>query len=169
MKLYMIAAIGINGEIGKDNDLLWHLPTDMQFFKDQTKHKVVIMGRKNYDSIPPKYRPLPNRTNIIITRNEDLEAPECYVCTSLQDSIELCKELGEEEIFIIGGAQIYDLALQTLPIDTMYITHVDAAFPDAHAVFPSFNVEEWNASILSEHPKDEAHAYSFVIKQYDRI
>lgn len=168
MKLYMIAAIGTNGEIGKDNDLLWHLPTDMQFFKDQTKHKVVIMGRKNYDSIPPKYRPLPNRTNIIITRNEDFQAPECYICTSLEDALELCKDLGEEDIYIIGGAQIYDLALQSLHIDTMFITHVDAAFPDAHAHFPKFNPADWNAFTLSEHPKDEAHAYSFVIKQYDR-
>ena len=107
----------------------------------------------------------------IIQKNEISDLPTGsykLVYSVLKDSIELCKELGEEEIFIIGGAQIYDLALQTLPIDTMYITHVNAAFPDAHAVFPSFNVEEWNASILSEHPKDEAHAYSFVIKQYDR-
>ena len=126
MKIYLIAAIGNNNEIGKDNDLLWHLPTDMNFFKEMTKHKVVVMGRRNYDSIPPKYRPLPNRTNIVITRNPDLEAPECYVCGSLQEALEISAEIGEEEVFIIGGEQIYALALQELDVDRLYITHVNA-------------------------------------------
>lgn len=167
MKIYLIAAIGNNNEIGKDNDLLWHLPTDMNFFKEMTKHKVVVMGRRNYDSIPPKYRPLPNRTNIVITRNPDLEAPECYVCASLQEALEISAEIGEEEVFIIGGEQIYALALQELDVDRLYITHVNAEFPDAHAHFPKFNPEDWNVTVLSEHPKDEQHAFSFVIKQYD--
>ena len=112
MEISLIVAMGSNGEIGKNNDLLWNLPVDMRFFKDTTLGRTVVMGRKNYESIPPKYRPLPKRTNIVVSRNSDYEAPECYVCPTLQNAIELAAELGEEHLFIIGGAQIYELALK---------------------------------------------------------
>lgn len=160
--------MGQNREIGRNNDLLWHIPADMKFFKDTTQNKVVIMGRKNYESIPSKFRPLPNRINIVISRNPNFEAPECYVCTTLQEAIEICNDLGEEDIFIIGGAQIYELALKELPISNMYITHVEASFPDAEAFFPDFDQSEWKVSEISKVQGDDLQPLNFVIKKYER-
>jgi dihydrofolate reductase len=168
MKLSLIVAMGQNREIGKDNDLLWHLPADMKFFKDTTKGKAVIMGRKNYESIPPKFRPLPGRNNIVISRNADYQAPECYVVTDIQEAIQTAGDLGEEEAFIIGGAQIYDIALQQLELDTLYITEVEASYPDAHAFFPLFNDQNWNKEIIGKQEVSEINPIAFTIYRYDR-
>ncbi len=168
MKISAIAAMGRNREIGKNNDLLWHIPRDMKFFKETTRHKVVIMGRKNYESIPPKFRPLPDRVNIIISRNPEFQAPECYVCTSLKEAILLCEELGEDDVFIIGGAQIYALALEELPINTLYITHVDATYPDAEAYFPDFNQSEWKTTEVMNVAGDDLQPLNFNIVRYDK-
>lgn len=165
----LIAATGKNREIGKDNDLLWNLPTDMKFFKDTTKNTTVVMGRKNYESIPPRFRPLPQRTNIVISRNPDYQAPECYVCTSLQEALDIAKENGEENVFIIGGAQIYDLALRQLPVDTIFLTHVDAEFPDADAFFPEVDLTAFSAHPLYTEQAGDLNPYGFQIVRYDRL
>ena len=112
MKVSLIAALGSNREIGKDNDLIWHLPKDMKFFTETTTNHFVIMGRKNYDSIPEKYRPLKNRTNVIVTRQKGFHAENCVVVNSVEEGIALAKFEGETECFIIGGAQIYDYSLK---------------------------------------------------------
>lgn len=168
MKLMLIAAMGKNREIGKDNDLLWNLPVDMKFFKDTTKNSVVIMGRKNYESIPPKFRPLPHRTNIVISRNADYQAPECYVCTSLDESIALAKSLNEENVFIIGGAQIYSLALAQLDIDTIFLTHVMSEFPNADAYFPEVDLNQFSATLLHSEPAGDLNPLAFEIFRYDK-
>ncbi|MFN8863778.1 MAG: dihydrofolate reductase [Flavobacteriales bacterium] len=168
MKVILIAAIGRDLEIGKDNDLLWHLPADMKFFKETTRHHHVIMGRRNYESIPERFRPFPERTNVVISRNPEFEAPGCIVCDSLQKALEIAAQNGEQEAFIIGGEQIYSLALQYELVETMYLTHVDAEFPDAHAHFPEFFEADWTKELLSEHEADDRHAYSFRIFRYDR-
>ena len=101
MKVSLIVAMDKNRGIGKNNDLMWHLPNDMRFFKETTAHQLVVMGRKNYDSIPEKYRPLPNRKNIILTRNSNFKAKDCDVFYSLDDALVAYANEAEKTIFII--------------------------------------------------------------------
>lgn len=167
MKVSAIAAIAANRAIGKDNDLLWDLPIDMRFFMESTKGHHIITGRKNYESIPNKFRPLKNRVNIIVTRKNEYDAPGAHVVNEIQSGLAIAREAGEEECFVIGGGEIYALALREGLLDRMYITHVDAAL-DADTFYPEFNPEEWDATTLAEHPADDQHAYAFKIVQYDR-
>ena len=167
MTISIIAAIGANRGIGKDNDLLWHLPDDMAFFKNTTREKVVIMGRKNWESIPHKFRPLPNRVNIVISRNADYEASEAIVVTSLHDAIKAAAEISEDEVFVIGGGMIYQSALDMNLVDDMYITHVDAS-PEADVFFPEVDYSKWKGEEMSTHQKDDRHAYDFRIMRYSR-
>src|SRR5690554_7894244 len=110
MKCALIVAMGKHREIGKDNDLLWKLPRDMKFFKETTQGHTVVMGRKNWESIPEKFRPLPNRKNIVISRNADYKAEGATLITDLKELSQHI-EVGQK-CFIIGGAQIYQLALE---------------------------------------------------------
>ncbi len=166
MSRKIIVATDRNGGIGKDNDLLWHLPADMQFFKSKTSGHIVIMGRKNYESIPEKFRPLPNRTNIVLTRNPDYEAPGCAVFHSLEACMEsLAQEKLRKDIYIIGGGEIYRKALQLGVVDEMYITHVDHVF-DADTFFPETDPEEWTSEEILRHPADEKNPYPFTIRYY---
>src|ERR1035437_7885391 len=103
----IIVAVAENNVIGKDNSLIWHLPADMKYFKEKTSGHCVITGRKNYESIPAKFRPLPNRTNIVITRQANFKALGATVVSSIEEAIEKAKQRGDTEIFIIGGAEIY--------------------------------------------------------------
>ena len=112
MKVSIIVAVSKNGVIGKDNNLIWHLPKDIKFFKDTTMNHHVIMGRKNFESIPHKFRPLPNRTNIIITRQTNYSAKDCITVNSVEEALEIAKKDGDVEPFIIGGGEIYKIALE---------------------------------------------------------
>jgi dihydrofolate reductase len=167
MKVSIIAAVADNRAIGKDNDLIWHLPRDMRYFKESTEGHHVIMGRMNYESIPHKYRPLPKRPNIIITRQEGYSAPDCTVVSTLQDALDVARKAGETEAFIIGGGQIYDLSLKENVVDTMYITHVHAK-PEADVFFPEFDVAAWKENLLMQHAVDDRHEFGFDIVEYSR-
>src|SRR5690242_3767377 len=101
MIISLIAAVSENHVIGKNNDLPWRLPDDMKFFMQTTKGHYVVMGRKNYQSLPDKFRPLPNRTNIVVTRQLNFSAPDCVVVGSLTEGIEVAKKAGESEVFLI--------------------------------------------------------------------
>ena len=114
MVVSLIVAVSENKVIGKDNDLVWHLPTDMKFFKDTTKEHFVIMGRRNYESIPHKYCPLPNRTNVIVTRQDDYKAEGCLVVNSVEEAIELAQKAGDKEPFVIGGVRFTNMLLRTI-------------------------------------------------------
>jgi dihydrofolate reductase len=105
MIISLIAAVAQNSVIGKNNDLPWHLPTDMKYFKDTTHGHCVIMGRKNYDSIPPKYRPFEGRTNIVVTKQTSFLAEGCLVVHSIEEALQKAKDLHEQEAFIIGGGK----------------------------------------------------------------
>jgi dihydrofolate reductase len=166
MKKSLIVAMGKNREIGKNNDLLWHLPKDMQFFKRTTEGHIVVMGRKNWDSIPLRFRPLANRENIVLTRNGNLELEGAKVFTNLND-IYTTFASDERICFIIGGAQVYQLALEKNDIDELYITHVDESF-DADTFFPELDLSAWKSEELFKQEKDEKHPYSFVVKRYWR-
>lgn len=159
-KYVAIVAAGLNNEIGKDNDLLWHLPKDMKWFKDHTKGADVIMGRKSYEALPAKYRPLPNRTNIVITRTiQNLEGENVYVADSLEGAFEIAENCNTTKKFIIGGGQIYTAAMPFT--DEIILTRVHATFDDADAFFPQLNMEDWEEVEREEHCADEKHAYDF--------
>jgi len=164
----LIAAVAENGVIGKDNDLIWHLPADMAFFKATTLEHHVIMGRKNYESIPHKYRPLANRTNVIITRNKEFTAEDCIVFHSLKEGIDHAVRSGDEEPFVIGGGQIYELALKENLIDRMYLTHVHGSF-EGDTFFPEFDESDWNLVSVKSYPADESNPIPFSISIYDKI
>jgi len=165
MKISLIAAVAENNAIGKDNDLIWNLPDDMQFFKEKTLGTSVIMGRKNYESIPKKYRPLPKRDNIVMTRSKTYKAPGCKVVNTLEEAIEVADK--SSDIFVIGGAEIYKLALEKNFIDTMYLTEIHAKF-EADAFLPEFDKSKWDMKISGEHKIDDNHDDAFTFKMYTR-
>ena len=167
MRVSLIAAVADNGVIGKDNDLVWSLPDDMSFFKASTSGRHVIMGRRNYESIPHKFRPLPGRPNVVMSRNKEYDAGDAALTTSLEAALDVARKAGETEAFIIGGGQIYSIALEAGLIDTMFITHVHGE-PDGDALFPEFDREQWTLRVLDDHPSDDRHEFSFTICQYDR-
>lgn len=165
MKISMIAAVSANGVIGKDNDLAWHLPDDMKFFKQTTAGHHVLLGRKNWESIPLKWRPLPNRPNIVITRNDEYQADGGTVTNSLQNALSIAKEANEEEAFIIGGGDIYRLGLPLS--DRMYLTEIDAQI-DGDTFFPKWDKSAWIEVSREHHEADDRHAFPFDFVVYDK-
>lgn len=153
-----------NNAIGRNNDLLWRLPDEVRFFKETTSGHAVIMGRKTLESLK---RPLPNRTNIVITRSRDYPHPEgVSVCHSVQEAMEIAQSLGETEAFLLGGGEIYRAGMRYC--NRLYLTRVHAVF-DADVYFPEIDFREWQEISRQEHPADERHAYSYTILVYDRI
>lgn len=166
-KTSIIVAMDAKNGIGKNNDLMWHLPIDMKFFKSQTENEIVVMGRKNFESIPERFRPLSNRLNVILTRNKDFEADACLVFNNMEDCISALSNRSEK-IYIIGGGEIYKQALELNLVEEMFISHVDCEL-DADTFFPMIEKEQWEINTLQDHPKDEKHTYSFTIKHYKQI
>ena len=165
MKVALIVAIDAERGIGKNNDLMWHLPNDMKFFKETTQNQIVVMGRKNYDSIPKKYRPLPNRLNVVLTRNADFQAPDCEVFTSLEACFEHFKNETERTVFIIGGGEIYKMALESGRIEEMYITYIDKVY-GADTFFPFIAEDQLKSEEILRQDIDERHEAPFVVKKY---
>ncbi|MFA5750921.1 MAG: dihydrofolate reductase [Candidatus Paceibacterota bacterium] len=159
----IICAIGKNNELGKGNALLWDLPLDMKHFRETTKGKTVIMGQKTFESIG---RILPDRRNIILTKDENYKVEGAEVVFSMEEAFALI-ESSQEENFIIGGGQIYRLFFGKA--DRLYITHVDAEFTDADTYFPNIDMNEWKIVSEEDHQKDEKHKYDFVFRVYERI
>ena len=162
----IIVAAAENNAIGKNNDLIWNLPSDMKYFRDTTVGHCVIMGRKNYDSIPEKYRPLANRTNIIITRQKNFVAPDCIVVGSIEEAIKKAREISDKEIFIIGGAQIYAQSIELA--DKIYLTRVHHSF-DGDAFFPELDLKKYKIRSSLYVKADERNKYSFTITVYEKI
>lgn len=168
MKLSLIVAVDEQFGIGKNNDLMWHLPADMRFFKETTSNHIVVMGRKNYESIPERFRPLPNRENVVLSRSADFQAAGCTVFSSLQACLDHYATEADRTVFIIGGGQIYQEALTLEDLNEMYITHVHHSY-DADVFFPEMNLSDWKKTVLLEHAADEKHAVSFTICRYDKL
>jgi len=164
MTVKLIVAMDKERGIGKNNDLMWHLPADMKFFKETTSGQIVLMGRKNWDSIPERFRPLSGRENVVLTRNTDFTADGAIVVHSLETCLEHYKN-DERVFFVIGGGEIYRMALDLKCVDEMYITHVDAVY-GADTFFPEFNEEEWKVTELFHHDKDEKNEASFTVNHY---
>ncbi len=167
MKVALIVAMDLDRGIGKNNDLMWHLPADMRFFKQTTLGQVVVMGRKNYDSIPEKYRPLSDRENVVLTRNKNFKAENCVVLHDLFSVWEKYQDEAERTIFIIGGGEIYRLALESNLVEEMYITHVNGHY-DAETFFPEFDLKEWKVEVIQNQDKDEKHEVGFQVNKYTR-
>jgi dihydrofolate reductase len=157
--LTLIAATSTNNALGKDNQLVWHLPDDFKRFKALTSQHYIIMGRKTFESFP---KPLPNRTHVIITRNKSYEAPEgCNVVSSFEEAIEACPK--NEEIFIIGGGEIYKQSIDMA--DKVELTRVHTTV-EADTFFPEINPEQWELVFEEVHLKDEKHAFDFTFQTF---
>ena len=156
----IIVAIAEHGAIGAKNNLLWNLPNDMKRFKELTTGHTVIMGRKTFESLPKGA--LPNRTNVVITRNTDASFERCEIFNDLKAAIDKHKD--EKEVFIIGGANIYEQAMKFA--EKLYITNVCYFFENADTFFPEIDKNEW---IITEHEEflsDEKHLYPYTFKTY---
>jgi len=163
-RISLIVAMATNRAIGRTGDLLWRLPNDFKHFRELTTGHPIIMGRKTFESLPNGA--LPDRTNIVITRQVDYQAPDCRVVTSLDAAIGLATNLGSDEIFVIGGGEIYR---QALPLaNRVYLTAVNTAPQDADTFFPELPDDEWKLTSSDTHPTDEKHAYDYDFRVYDR-
>lgn len=156
----LIAAIAKNNALGKNNDLIWHLPADLKRFKQRTSGHPIIMGRNTFESIG---KPLPNRTTIIVTRNKNYTQEGCKVVHSLEEAIEITKD--NNEVYLIGGAQIYKEALEKNLVDCLDITHVHQEF-EADVFFPEIDVTIWIETEREDFKKDEKNAYDYSFVKY---
>lgn len=171
MKVKLIVAKAKNDVIGKDNDLIWHLPADMRFFTQSTKEHIVIMGRRNWDSIPLKYRPLSNRINVVITRSKTFSHPDCVVFNSVEAALDHYKNHAptaeEKDLFIIGGGQIYAYCMENDLLDEMYVTYIDESF-DGDTYFPAVDETKWNKECIMQHSIDEKNKYAFEVYKFTK-
>ncbi len=158
--IIMIAAVAENNALGKNNDLLWHLPNDFKRFKAVTSGHYIIMGRKTFESFP---KPLPNRTHVIITRQKDFQHDGCIVVDSIQKAIEVCPK--NETIFVIGGGEIYSQSMAFA--DQLDITRVHHSF-DADVYFPEINSEIWELTNETFNAKDEKHLFDYTFQTFVR-
>ena len=157
----IIVAIAQNGTIGDKNSLLWHIKEDMRFFRTTTSGHAVIMGRKTFESLGSK--PLPKRTNIVITRS-DTKFEGALTAHSLEEAIAMAE--GDDEIFIMGGAQIYAIAMDVA--DRMYITHVERDY-EGDTSYPAIDFTKWKLSSVERHERGEEYEYPFEFRIYDRV
>ncbi|MEL6864612.1 MAG: dihydrofolate reductase [Bacteroidota bacterium] len=163
MIISAIVAIAKNRVIGRDNDIPWYLPADLKYFKKTTLNHHILMGRKCYDSIG---RPLPKRTNVILTRNPFFIVSNCLVVNSLEKGIELARSNGEEELFIIGGAQIYEISMPYW--DRLYLTDVDLETP-GDVLFPEMDWSKWKELSSEPHQPDEKNEHPYTFRILERI
>ena len=154
----IIAAAAQNNALGKDNQLLWHLPDDFKRFKQLTTGHYIIMGRKTFESFP---KPLPNRTHVIITRQTDYQYEGCLVVGSLEEALQVVPK--NEEVFVIGGGEIYAQSMSVA--DVIELTRVHADF-DADTFFPEINVKDWELQNEEHHAKDEKHLYDYTFQTF---
>lgn len=161
IKVSIIAAISENRALGKNGKLLWHIPEDMKRFKKLTEGHVIIMGRKTFESIG---KPLPNRINIVVTHNPAVtildrssQDGNMFICQSLEEALEVAKQKEEEEIFIIGGGQIYQQAMKYA--DKLYLTIVKGKF-EADTFFPDY--PEFKKEVYKKESRDENYSYTFL-------
>jgi dihydrofolate reductase len=158
--IIMIAAASKNDALGKNNDLLWHLPDDFKRFKQLTTGHYIIMGRKTFESFP---KLLPNRTHVVITRQKKYAPDGCIVVDSLEKALQVVPEF--EDVYVIGGGEIYQQALAVS--DKIELTRVHAEF-DADTFFPKLNPEHWKIVHEEFHPADERHVYSFTFQTFQK-
>lgn len=176
MKLAMIVAMAKNNVIGLDNDMPWHLPADLQWFKKTTLGSPIIMGRKTYESIG---RPLPGRLNIILSRDADLTIEGCTVVNSIEAAMQIAEDANNnsdntdatdtkihDEVFITGGSHLYNTFLEQT--DTLYLTLIDAELT-GDTFFPDYTKYNWQEISRNEHPADDKNPYALTFLKLERI
>lgn len=163
MIISAITALGENFVIGKNNTLPWHLPADMRFFKKTTMGHPVIMGRKTYDSFK---KALPGRENIVITRQKDYSLPDAKVVSSLDDAIEAASASQPDEVFILGGAQIFELSMPL--VNRLYLTRIHENF-EGDTFFPKIDFKDWGKIKDEYHIPDEKNKYAYSFQTWERI
>ena len=155
-RIAFVVAMDDNRLIGRDNDLPWRLPDDMRWFRTQTIGKPCILGRKTYDSLPDRFRPLPGRLNIVVTRNPTYDAPGAIVVHSVDDALRAAGDVGE--VIIVGGAELFR---ELLPVvDRLYLTRVHGA-AEGDVYFPDFSLAGWREVYREHHPADDHHRHAF--------
>lgn len=159
----LIAAIGKNNEIGANNQLMWKLKDDMKLFMNETMYHVVIMGRKSYESMGG---PLRNRRNVVITRNKDFQPEGVMVFNNLDAALDHF-DSADEEIFVIGGGDIYEQVMDRA--NRLYITHVDASFPQAEVFFPEFDPADYQVLREIRQNADERNEYDYTFRLYQKL
>ena len=159
----IVVVVDENNAIGKDKDLLCHLPNDLKHFKAITLHNTIIMGRRTLEAMP-RGEALPKRTNIVLTSNKHLQFKNCVMLHSLPEVWEYCKD--EREIFFIGGGQVYNAVFDD--IDKLHITRIHHAFEDADTFFPKIKLDEWTLIKEEKHKADDKHAYNYTFQTYMR-
>jgi len=156
MKISIIAAIGSNNELGRNNDLIWHLPNDLKFFKSVTSGHTILMGKNTFWSLP---KVLPDRTNIVITHSDEKFPDEVVIYNSIESFLNDYRDK-DEEVFIIGGASIYSQFIDKA--ENLYLTEIEASCPDASVYFPKFNKDDYDKSIIAEN-EDNGISYKHVL------
>jgi dihydrofolate reductase len=159
MTVTLIAAAAENNALGKDNRMIWRLPDDFKRFKQLTTGHYIIMGRKTLESMDG---PLPNRSNVVITRQEDYTHENCIIVNSLEAALAACPQ--NEEVYIIGGGEIYKQSIAIA--DKIELTRVLGISPEADAYFPDIDTDEWTLTESVFHGKDEKHSYEFVFETW---
>ncbi len=159
MTISIIVAKSRNNVIGVHNQLPWHMPADLKYFKKVTTGHTVIMGRKTYESVG---KPLPNRTNIVITRQQDFHADGVTIEASLEQAL---KQVTADEVFILGGGEVFGQAMNMA--DKLYVTDIDITL-DGEVYFPEIDTCQWTLSSEETHQKDEKNPYDYSFKVYVR-
>ena len=163
MKLSIVAAVANNNVIGNENQLVWHLPADMKHFKNLTMGHTLIMGRKTFESIG---KPLKGRTTIVLTRQNDYDAQGCLTASSLKEATRMLKDK-KEEVFVVGGAEIYEQAMDLYHTRRIYLTRIFATF-DGDTFFPEIDPEKWELIERVDFSPDEKNNYTYAFMTYKK-
>jgi len=162
-RIAYVVAMDENRLIGRDNELPWRLPDDMRWFREKTIGKPCILGRKTYESLPERFRPLPGRLNIVVTRNPGYEAPGAVVVHSIPAALWAAGDV--DEVIIVGGAELFRALMPA--VDRLYLTLIDgAALGDVF--FPEYDVRGWREVYRASHPADDRHPFAFTWLILDR-
>lgn len=163
MTISTIVAVAKNNIIGKDNDIPWYLPADLKYFKKVTLNHHIVMGKNCFYSIG---RPLPKRTNIVLSRDPFLTISNCIVAHSIEEAVDIARSNGEEEVFVIGGGQIYEQSQELW--DKIYLTEVDVEV-EGDIYFPQIDEQKWKLISSEAHQPDEKNEYNYTFKVFERI
>ncbi|MBS1765442.1 MAG: dihydrofolate reductase [Bacteroidetes bacterium] len=166
MRISLIAAMDQHRLIGANNGLPWHLPADMKYFKEKTIGHHILTGRKNYESIPEKYRPLPGRVNLIVTRQRNCEYPGARCFHSINEAIEQARSHGEKELFVIGGGELFTQMMSRA--DKMYLTFIHYTFR-GDVYFPEIDRSEWKMISKTDCYADEKNAYDYSFTEWEKV
>ena len=164
MTISLIVAAANNHAIGKNNQMLWYMPEDFKYFKNQTWGLPVLMGRRTFQALESKA--LPGRLNLILSRDKQFEAPGAIVLNKLDDALFMAKEHDYNELMVIGGAEIYKLLLPKA--GKVYLTRIDASFGDADAFFPELSPKDWVLQSSDPHEADDKNPYNYVFETWVR-